>query len=132
MRLLSARLSLLCCLLAAPVAAREAPLPAAKAFVLSWTHQDEMLRLNWRMPEGYYLYRAYIEASDENGRPLTVITPRGQHKNDPSFGGVEVYYRTAKASLRYRGAVRLTYRGCQEDGLCYVPVTVNIPAAPLR
>lgn len=118
------------CLVTAPSAAREAPLPAAKAFVLNWTREAGTLRVQWRMPEGYYLYRAHIEAMDEAGRPLKAITPKGVHKDDATFGGTEVYYRTARARIVYGGAVSLTYRGCQDNGLCYMPVTVHIPAAP--
>lgn len=112
--------------------AAPAPLPPQKAFVLTWQRQGDQVRLNWQMPKGYYLYRDHIEAKDASGRPLSVKTPAGQIKPDPTFGPTEVYYGTARASLRHAGPVRLTYRGCQEDGLCYIPVTVLIPAAPER
>ncbi|BBF79459.1 cytochrome c-type biogenesis protein DsbD [Asticcacaulis excentricus] len=112
--------------------AREAPLPPDRAFALSWQRQGDQVRLNWRMPKGYYLYRAHIEAKDASGRPLSVKTPAGRIKPDPTFGPTEVYYGTARASLRHAGPVRLTYRGCQEDGLCYIPITVVIPALQER
>ena len=107
--------------------AREAPLPPAKAFALNWERRGDELRLNWRIPNGYYLYRSHIKATDDAGRALALTTPKGQRKADPTFGDTEVYYRTARATVRHAGAVRLTYRGCQEDGLCYIPVTVRIP-----
>lgn len=112
--------------------AREAPLPPDRAFALNWQRQGDQVRLNWRMPKGYYLYRAYIDAQDASGRSLSVKTPAGRIKHDPTFGPTEVYLGEARASLHHGGPVWLTYRGCQEDGLCYIPITVVIPALQER
>lgn len=116
-------------LLVLPASAHQSPLPAAQAFRLNWTREGDRVRLNWRMPKGYYLYRAYIEATDATGRPLTVTTAKGQTISDPTFGRVEVYYRTATATIRHTGDIRLSYRGCQQDGLCYMPVSLVILTA---
>ncbi|MDC7683307.1 protein-disulfide reductase DsbD family protein [Asticcacaulis sp. BYS171W] len=115
-------------LLAAPVAAREAPLPPAQAFAMSYARKGDEVRLRWVMPKGYYLYREHITAADAQGRTLNVRTPNATLKADPTFGPVEVYYGTARADIRHKGAITLSYRGCQEDGLCYIPIRVVIPA----
>lgn len=108
--------------------AREAPLPADQAFVLSHKRAaDGSLKLSWKIRKGYYLYREHMDAEDAAGQSLLIETPGGQMKADPTFGTVEVYYGRARARIAHRGAVRLTYRGCQADGLCYLPVRVTIP-----
>ncbi|WP_162148417.1 protein-disulfide reductase DsbD domain-containing protein [Asticcacaulis sp. YBE204] len=113
---------------AAPVAAREAPLPPAQAFAMTYVRQGDAVQVRWVMPKGYYLYREHITASDAQGRTVKIRTPNGTMKADPTFGPVEVYYGTARADIRHKGAITLSYRGCQADGLCYIPVRVVIPA----
>ena len=88
-------------------------------------------QLGWTIAPGYYLYRENFEAKGAQGQPLTVETRPGKIKDDPVFGRVEVYYDSARIALPgASGPVEITWQGCQEDGICYQPVTetVELPA----
>lgn len=85
------------------------------------------ISLGWQIEPGYYLYRDYIRAETAAGQALTVETFPGQQKDDPTFGPVEVYYTAASAILpRAGGEIRVIWQGCQEDGICYAPVTSSL------
>lgn len=109
------------------------PLPVDQAFRLSVLKDtDGRLVLNWRIADGYYLYRDHIEAKDGQGNALAVETQPGQPKDDPNFGRLEVYYTHATASIRANAQpVELTYQGCEEDGICYRPETRTIDPVTL-
>lgn len=82
------------------------------------------LALDWQIEDGYYLYRDYLAAATPDGVALVLETPPGITKDDPNFGPSEIYYKTASARLAAaNGTVNVTWQGCQEDGLCYTPIT---------
>ena len=109
------------------------PLPVDQAFRLSVLKDtDGRLVLNWRIADGYYLYRDHIEAKDGQGKALVVDTQPGQPKDDPNFGRLEVYYTHATASVKADAQpLALTYQGCQEDGICYRPETRTVDPVTL-
>ncbi|WP_273725891.1 protein-disulfide reductase DsbD [Brucella gallinifaecis] len=109
------------------------PLPVDDAFRLSVAKDgDNRLLLNWQIAEGYYLYRDHIEAHDAKGVRLTVDTQPGIAKDDPNFGRLEVYYTRTSASVPVSSEpIRVTYQGCQEDGICYRPETRMIDPVTL-
>ncbi|WP_145399219.1 protein-disulfide reductase DsbD [Paracoccus sulfuroxidans] len=85
---------------------------------------DGRIEIGWTIEPGYYLYRDCIRAETAEGAPLEVETFPGHQKDDPNFGAVEVYYDSATAVLpKAGGEVRVIWQGCQEDGICYAPVT---------
>ena len=92
MRLLAGLASLFIGLFLALAPASAAnPLPVDQAFRLSVLKDtDGRLVLNWRIADGYYLYRDHIAAKDGQGNPLAVDTQPGQPKDDPNFGRLEV------------------------------------------
>lgn len=108
------------------------PLDPEQAFALELHEvRDGRARIRWQIARGYYLYRDQIRAS-RDGRPLTVETPPGVIHDDPNFGTVEVFYDDATATLTGTGGkVALTWQGCQEDGICYAPVTRILDLPPL-
>lgn len=90
------------------------------------------VELGWTIAEGYYLYRDHIEAKTAEGTPLAVESPSGQMHEDPNFGTVEVYYNSATITLpRAGGDIAVTWQGCEEDGICYAPVTESLSLPPL-
>lgn len=110
----------------APASAQAAPLPADDAFQLHVSSRpDGSLTFVWTIADGYYLYRDYITAKRADGAELRVETLPGQRKDDPTFGVTEVYFRNASATVTAAGTapIELTYQGCQENGICYVPQT---------
>jgi thiol:disulfide interchange protein DsbD len=93
---------------------------------------------------GYYLYRDKFKFAIEgkvgdSSKLGTPGFPAGKIKHDPNFGDVEVFYREVTIGLPVEPpvsgelALRLTYQGCADAGLCYPPqtkvVTVAQPAA---
>lgn len=109
------------------------PLDPEEAFRIELLSvEDGRASIGWRIAEGYYLYRDHISASTAAGEVLEIETFPGRMKEDPTFGEVEVYYDSASVTLpRAGGEVRVTWQGCQEDGICYAPVTSALTLPPL-
>jgi thiol:disulfide interchange protein DsbD len=93
--------------------------------------------LRWDIEDGYYLYRDNFRfAIDVAGvKPGAALLPPGKMKEDPDFGNVEVYYRSAEIRLpllrnnqnEQEINLTVTYQGCKEDTICYPPVNKTIP-----
>ena len=104
-------------------------LPVDEAFVLTArVTGDGVLVADWRMPEGYYLYRHRFGFETRDGTALgTPEIPAGLAKTDEFFGDVEVFYGTATARVPVVTAgadpfeVGIEYQGCADYGLCYPP-----------
>lgn len=122
--------------LGAPVAAgaQPEPLPVDRAFALtSTTTATGGAELRWAIAEGYYLYRDRITAATPAGEAVALAMPRGEPKNDPNFGTMEVFHDAATATLASlpTGArkIAVSFQGCQENGICYRPVSRTIELA---
>ncbi|MDO8294652.1 MAG: protein-disulfide reductase DsbD [Gallionella sp.] len=113
-------------------------LPPDQAFALQVTVRDAYtLQANFNVTPGYYLYRDKIkfEVKDGTVKIRAVTLPRGEMKQDPSFGNTEVFHRSFQAEItlnRPRDAAAgmildATYMGCSEEGLCYPPIKKVIP-----
>ena len=128
---------------AAPQAAPAAPFEAVQvdeAFALEAKRGAQGdVRFDWAIREGYYLYRDRIELKGPNGGDIAFETPRGEPKDDPYFGRLEIYHRAASAvvdastiaALPAGSILELTYQGCQDGGICYAPETKSIDVALL-
>lgn len=119
--------------LVTPAVAAQTPLEMDQAFKVSVEQAaDDRAVIRWTINDGYYLYRDYLSAEDSAGNKLELQTLPGKVKDDPNFGSTEIYYSTATASvLNAPQRFRLTYQGCQEDGLCYPPTTKVVDMATL-
>ncbi len=106
------------------------PLQPEDAFSLSASPgEDGMLRLNWRIADGYYLYRGKFAAETGDGQALPLSLPDGEPYEDPYFGEEEIYRNDVDATLKMSGeAVTLHWQGCQQDGICYAPQSVQLAA----
>lgn len=126
--------------LLAPPAGEQEFLHPDDAFVLTVEPTaDDLLLARFQISEGYYLYRdkTQFELSAPAGAAPTAARlsayelPAGKPKFDEYFGETEVYYRHAEVSLplatRTSGATNLalkaTYQGCAEKGICYPPIS---------
>lgn len=120
-------------------------LPVDEAFVLSAeVDGDGALLANWKIADGYYLYRHRFGFKAREGIGEAFGEPEiapGKTKVDEYFGAVEVYYRsarvrvpiaTAAGSATEGGAreVGISYQGCAEAGLCYPPQTRWVSVDP--
>jgi thiol:disulfide interchange protein DsbD len=120
-------------------------LPADQAFQPSVkVSGPDTLTADWRIADGYYLYRHRFEFSLADNRSVTLLPaklPEGEHKTDEFFGEIQVYHREATATLPLKRTgseatpIKLTlkYQGCAERGVCYPPMTKTfdlvLPAA---
>lgn len=109
--------------------AQAQPLQPEDAFVLSVSQgEDGALVLNWRIAEGYYLYRGEF-AAEADGQSLPLSLPEGERYEDPYFGEGQIYRGEITARLAHAGQpVTLHWQGCQQDGICYAPQTVRLDA----
>jgi len=137
------RLAALCALSLAAVPAlafTEADLlPVDQAFALS-ARADERgsIELQWKIADGYYLYRHRIGASvvgpGFSAGPLTL--PEGHKKHDEFFGDVETYRGQLRAVLAGEAepgvgkvTLEVRYQGCADAGVCYPPQKRRIEVA---
>jgi thiol:disulfide interchange protein DsbD len=95
--------------------------------------EKDGLELRWSVAPGYFLYRDKISATLD-GKPLNVKTARGEMKDDPAFGPIELYHREATAhvdgeDLPELGEVLVTYQECRENTVCCSPITKSIDRA---
>lgn len=111
-------------------------IPPEEAFQISVSARDRnTLVAILTAANDYYLYRDRIQFSiqDTSAAAITdVVLPRGELKDDPTFGHVEVYYgktevliglnqttSNALASLN----LRASFQGCNDPtGVCYPPM----------
>lgn len=103
------------------------------AFRVSAGVDGNVVQVRWVIADGYYLYRQKIEIQPESP-DLTLSTPqlpRGSVKVDPYFGTQEIYKQQLEVSVPFSRsdagahplAVKVTYQGCAEAGLCYPPLS---------
>ena len=94
------------------------------------------VELNYRIADGYYMYRARFKFDSEEGQPALgrARIPAGTFKQDATFGRVETYRKsvrvllplanTGKGTARSPGkfiTLQATSQGCADAGVCYPP-----------
>lgn len=106
----------------------------------------QKVEVEFRIADGYYLYRDRFRFATESGEPLAEVEiPRGKFKEDPFFGKTETFGDlvrirvtvTPKDSVGGSFNLKVTSQGCADGGLCYAPleqvVKVRLPGtAPNR
>ncbi|WP_115308174.1 protein-disulfide reductase DsbD [Kingella potus] len=105
-------------------------LPPEEAFVPKVHAEESGVRLEFKIADGYYLYRDKISVAAE---PQAAFGPAaypepGKVKEDEFFGRQTVYYHKAEAGYPFKngapqGGYKLTvmYQGCADAGVCYPP-----------
>lgn len=113
------------------VAATQAQMPpsADEVFSLSASRgPDGQFALRWTVASGNYLYRESLQATLD-GRDLAIKTPRGDEKDDPNFGRVEIYHGSVEGLLDQvpaAGMLQVSFQGCAEEGICYPPILKTV------
>ena len=113
-------------------------LPSDQAFVVE-VHavNQHTLIANFKVTPDYYLYRNKIifKVTSDNFHIASVDLPKGEFKEDPNFGTLEVFHHSFQAQIildKVDSTKPLTlnvgYQGCSDKGLCYPPIdkTFNI------
>ena len=113
-------------------------LPPDQAFALEVSARDaNTLQANFIITPGYYLYRDKVsfETKDPAIKIAAVKIPRGEIKQDPTFGTTEVFHQSFQTEIILaRGTaidarnltLNANYQGCSDEGLCYPPITPTI------
>lgn len=108
-------------------------LPVHEAFQFSSSSDSGVLKLHWKVSDGYYLYQHRIQVTPTEpdvvlGEPRFSIA--SSPKDDPYFGAVQVFYEDLTMEVpvldtggRTEIEFKVSYQGCAEAGLCYPPET---------
>ncbi len=124
-------------------AGKTGPLPEEQAFGFDAIANDgNTLLLRLTPAQGYYLYRDRTTFKiDADGIALGKPQwPKGQSHHDEHFGDVVVYFDQVEVPLPLRRTridaqtitLRTTFQGCQNDGICYPPMTRSVRIAVPR
>jgi thioredoxin:protein disulfide reductase len=118
-------------------------LPVDEAFVLTGDALNvNTLQLNWRIAEGYYLYKNRMKVAPAGRTPSigALVLPKGEDHYDEYFGNQEIYRDSVDATFSVPPVasghveVSVTYQGCADAGLCYPPetklLTISLEGAP--
>jgi thiol:disulfide interchange protein DsbD len=107
-----------------------------KAFRISARALDRRsVEVEFRIAEGYYLYRDRFSFATASGRPLAdVEIPRGTPKEDPFFGRTQTFRKGVRirvpvsAQEAAKGSVdlKVTSQGCADVGVCYLPLEQTV------
>ncbi len=116
------------------------PLPEEQAFGFDAIATDgNRLLLRFTPAQGYYLYRDRATFKlDADGIALGKPEwPKGISHRDEHFGDVIVYFDQVEVPLPLRRTradaqtvtLRATFQGCQNEGICYPPMTRSVRIA---
>ncbi len=105
-------------------------------FALSLNDKNQLSAI-WSIADKHYLYKNKFkfELIKANGFALQAPEmPAGKKKSDEYLGDYEAYYHDLSINIPITGkgdktkplAVKVTYQGCSEAGICYPKVTKNI------
>lgn len=119
------------------IAAGGLPLPENQAFRFeAIVDSADRLLLRFTPAPGYYLYRERnsVELEADGVRAGAIEWPPSQPHFDEHFGNVEVYFDPVDAPLPLQrehtravpAVLRVTFQGCQTDGICYPPMTREV------
>lgn len=119
----------------APSSAAEVELlPVEEAFKVSARLQDDLLHVDWVVADGYYLVKERLHIQTSASALGTPQFPRGERRDDPFFGEVEVFRHDVTARVPVgtghnpvdNWTVWVTSQGCADIGVCYPPHTQSL------
>ena len=119
---------------------KAAPLPEEQAFGFDAIVGDgNTLLLRFSPAPGYYLYRdkTRVRLQADGIAAGKLRWPPGQMHRDEHFGDVIVYFQPVDAPLPVvrttpdarQVTVTASFQGCQNDGICYPPMTRSVRVA---
>ena len=117
------------------------PLPEEQAFAFeAIAFNGNELLLRFTPARGYYVYRDRTSMALEGAQGISLQAPRwpkGKAHRDEHFGDVTVYFDQAEVPVPLKrdradavtATLRVTFQGCQTDGICYPPMTRRVKLA---
>ncbi|MEO0615702.1 MAG: protein-disulfide reductase DsbD [Pseudomonadota bacterium] len=114
-----------------PAQAQDDLLRAEEAFTFAVSEDGGEIVVDWRVVDGYYLYKEKLEISleDSSATLEEPFLPRGVDYSDEFFGEQQIYTDDFQVRLPYAGdagAATLVIRsqGCSKSyGICFPPTT---------
>ncbi len=105
-------------------------MPVDEAFVFDFQQQGEVLKLNWVIADGYYMYRDKLKFEADGATLGELQLPQGIPHNDEYFGEQLVYQAYVEIPIAIKQAAKdsqltVTFMGCAEGKLCYPPTKRN-------
>lgn len=109
-------------------------LPAEEAFAFDYKIENGKINLNWKIAEGYHIYRDKIKAKTVSGTATigALGLPEAIQTDDPIFGKTWVYHGDVTVTLTPSGVsdgaqIVVGFQGCSvEAGVCYPPMKKTI------
>lgn len=123
-----------------PNADNQSFLPAEIAFQPSAWLENKRLYIRFNNAEGYYLHRhQFAITTEQQGVQLgPLFMPPGTSITHKTLGEMEVFYDSVllSAPINSEGdgmvdflSIRVSYQGCSDAGLCYMPQTAVLNAS---
>ncbi len=105
-------------------------MPVDEAFVFDFQQQGEVLKLNWVIADGYYMYRDKLKFEADGATLGEIQLPQGTSHHDEYFGEQMVYHAYVEVPIAIKQAAKdsqitVTFMGCAEGKLCYPPTKRN-------
>ncbi|MBZ9612469.1 protein-disulfide reductase DsbD [Rheinheimera maricola] len=112
-------------------------LPVEQAFVFDFVQREDELIVSWTIADGYYLYKDKIKLGGIAVSFSHPTYPASMTIEDEFFGVTDVYFHQLKLRIPLTdvsedAVFKIQYMGCAEAGLCYPPVTKELPILPLK
>ena len=113
------------------------PLPEEQAFGFeAIVDTPDRLLLRFVPAPGYYLYRdrTSVDVAADGASAGAIAWPAATPYRDEHFGDVQVFFGTVEATLPLHrtatgampATVTATLQGCQDEGVCYPPMTRTV------
>lgn len=113
-------------------------LPPDQAFQFFATVKNSnTLSVEWRIADGYYLYREKISLELINATGISLGSysiPHGTAKHDEAFGSVEIFHDELRFDLPVIRSdkkpqtisLQAAFQGCADRGVCYPPMNQKV------
>ena len=106
-------------------------------FSISALPQKKQLSAIWSIADAHYLYKNKFKFELIEGNGFVISQPEmpdGKPKSDEYLGDYEAYYHDLVLNIPVSGkgdsskplAIKVTYQGCSESGICYPKVSKNV------
>lgn len=107
-------------------------LPVEQAFAFDFVQRQGELVVSWTIADGYYLYKDKIKLGGVAVSFSHPSYPASMTIEDEFFGETNVYFhqltlRIPLTDVSEDAVFKIQYMGCAEAGLCYPPVTKELP-----
>jgi len=102
-----------------------------EAFQFDFTQQGAQVILNWKIADGYYLYKKQFKTVVKQAELGMPVYPEAEQVEDEFFGLSDVFRGQLDivypiVSSVQDGIVKIRYQGCADAGLCYPPTTKEV------